>query len=102
MHEKLTREPAGNGSPCPQLCSRPDLRHVSLAAADIVTLTTACQTSESRESENADPAPVMIISRFIRPGRSRTIGISIRRGGSVGSLAKTQGCSKRENREQGK
>jgi len=44
----------------------------------------------------------MIVSRFIRPGRRRTIGISIRRGGSVGSLAKTQGCGKRENREQGK
>ena len=33
------------------------------------------------------PAPVVIISSFIRSGRGRSIRIAVRRGGSVGTLA---------------
>ena len=46
--------------------------------------------------------PVVIISSFIRSGRGRSIRIAVCRGGSVGSLAKCQGCSKGENCRKGK
>jgi len=55
-----------------------------------------------RLPDHTYPAPVVIISSFIRSGRGRSIRIAVRRGGSVGSFVKCQGCSKDGNCRKGK